>query len=285
MIDQDRSDRAPSELSLSRLSINQATTRPQWNLRDAIEGYSKAGVRAISVWPEKLEQCGIDEARHLLRDHDMKVTSFCVGGMFGVGDSPSAARSLDTGRRLLDDAAAIGAQCMVTVVGTLEPTSKDLAGARLRIAEGLQALVPHARSVGVPLAIEPIHPMLAADLCCINTIAQANDLCDALGEGAGIALDVYHVWWDPALESEIKRSSGRILAFQICDWLTPTAMTREDRGMMGDGVIDIARIRRLVEDTGYTGPCDVEIMSSKDWWRRCPDEVVEICIERFQSVC
>jgi sugar phosphate isomerase/epimerase len=269
----------------SRLSINQATTRPQWSLREAIEGYSAAGIRAISVWPEKLAECGIADARRLLDDHGMSVTSYCAGGLFGGAEQPFGARPLEACRRLLEEAAAIGAACMVSVVATLDAEREDLGAARRRMAEGLQALLPHARALGVPLAIEPVHPMLAGGLCCINTLGQANELCDVLGQGAGIALDVYHVWWDPTLKSEIQRAGERILVFQICDWLKETALTRNDRGMMGDGVIDIVGIRRLVEDAGYAGFYDVEVMSENDWWRRPAEEVVATCIERFQSVC
>jgi len=270
---------------LSRLSINQATTRPQWSLREAIEGYSAAGVNAISVWPEKLAECGIADARRMLNDYGMTVTSYCVGGLFAGADQPFGPRPLDTCRRLLDEAAAIDAACMVSVVSTLDSQSKDLAESRRRIAEGLQALVPHARAIRVPLAIEPVHPMLAGELCCINTLGQANALCDELGDGAGVAVDLYHVWWDPDLEAEIQSAGDRILVFQICDWLSTTTTIRNDRGMMGDGVIDIAGIRRMVEDAGYQGYCDVEVMSERDWWGRPAEEVVATCIERFQTVC
>jgi sugar phosphate isomerase/epimerase len=270
---------------LSRLSINQATTRPQWSLREAIEGYAAAGVGAISVWPDKLAECGIANARRLLDDNGMAVTSYCAGGLFAAAGQPFGPRPLDACRRLLDDAAAIGAACMVSVVTTLEAERKDLEEARRRVADALGVLADHARAVEVPLAIEPVHPMLAGELCCINTLSQANELCDALGAGAGIALDLYHVWWDPDLEAEISRAGERILVFQICDWLRQTVALRNDRGMMGDGVIDIAGIRRLVEDSGYRGYCDVEVMSERQWWRRPAEEVVATCVERFQTVC
>jgi len=271
--------------NLARLSINQATTRPQWSLREAIEGYAGAGVGAMSIWPDKLAECGIADARRMLDDHGMSVTSYCAGGLFATADRPFGPRSIDACRRLLDEAAAIGAECMVSVVTTLDAKRKDLNGTRRRVVEALGALTVYARAVGVPLAIEPIHPMLTGELCCINTLGQANAVCDEIGDGVGIAVDVYHVWWDPDLDAEIRRAGDRILVFQVCDWLRATAAIRNDRGMMGDGVIDIAGIRRLVEESGYRGHYDVEVMSERTWWRRPAQEVVAKCVERFQTAC
>jgi sugar phosphate isomerase/epimerase len=159
-----------------------------------------------------------------------------------------------------------------------------LQDARAIIRDGLAAVLPHARAAGVPLAIEPLHPMHCAERCCINTLAQANDLCDELGEGTGIALDVYHVWWDPELERQIQRAGKRILTFHLCDWLVPTEDPLYDRGMMGDGIIDIRHIRSLVENQGYDGFCEVEILS-KRWWGRPMQEVLANCVARYRSVC
>ena len=138
----------------------------------------------------------------------------------------------------------------------------------------------------MPLAIEPLHPMYAADRACVNTLAQALDLCDALGDGVGVAIDVYHVWWDPDLEAQIARAGAeRILAYHICDWLVPTRDLLLDRGMMGDGVIDLRAIRAWIEAAGYHGPQEVEIFSADDWWKRPGDEVLRTCIERYNAVC
>jgi sugar phosphate isomerase/epimerase len=136
----------------------------------------------------------------------------------------------------------------------------------------------------VPLAIEPLHPMYAADRACVNTLAQANALCEALNEGVGVAVDVYHVWWDPDLERQIARAGRRILAYHVNDWLVPTTDLLLDRGMMGDGIIDLRGIRAMVESAGYRGHCEVEILSAGNWWRRDPEEVLRICISRHQSV-
>jgi sugar phosphate isomerase/epimerase len=175
----------------------------------------------------------------------------------------------------------------VILGGGLPEGSKDLAGARAQVQDGIAKILPHARAAGVPLAIEPLHPMYATERCCVSTLRQANDLCDELAPDdpiLGVAVDVYHVHWDPALAHEISRAGGRILAFHVCDWLAPTSHMLLDRGMMGDGLIDIPYIRGLVEATGYDGPIEVEIFSRDDWWRREPDEVLRIVTERYQSV-
>jgi sugar phosphate isomerase/epimerase len=155
------------------------------------------------------------------------------------------------------------------------------------VEDGIAALLPHARAAGVPLAIEPLHPVYAADRACVNTLRQALDLCDALGEGVGVAIDVYHVWWDPELEQQLLRAgrSGHILAHHICDWLVPTRDPLNDRGMMGDGVIDLKRIRSWFEAAGFHGHQEVEIFSAENWWKRPGDEVLATCVERYRTVC
>jgi sugar phosphate isomerase/epimerase len=194
--------------------------------------------------------------------------------------------ALDDNRRAVDEAVAIGAQCLVLVVGGLPKDSRDLPKARAMVAEGLQALLPHARAAGMPLAIEPLHPMYAPDRACVNTLSQALDLCDALGEGVGVVLDTYHLWWDPDLAAQIRRAGRgkRILAHHISDFRVPTRDLLNDRGMMGDGVIDFRAFRRMVEKAGYKGPQEVEIFSY-EWWHRPGDEVLETCIDRYKRLC
>jgi sugar phosphate isomerase/epimerase len=155
------------------------------------------------------------------------------------------------------------------------------------VADGIAAILPHARANDMPLAIEPLHPMYAADRACVNTLKQALDVCDQLGEGVGVAIDVYHVWWDPELTPQIARAGagGKILAHHICDWLVPTRDLLLDRGMMGDGIIDLKGIRAAIEAAGYRGQQEVEIFSAENWWKRPGEEVLATCIERFRTVC
>jgi sugar phosphate isomerase/epimerase len=265
------------------LAINTATVK-SWSLEQAIEGCARAGIRAIAPWRDVLQACGVERATKMLRSYGMTVTCLCRGGMFPAADAAGRRAALADNRRAVDEASEIGARCLVLVVGGLPPGAKDIADARRQVRDGLAELLPYARRANMPLAIEPLHPMYAADRACVNTLAQANDLCDELGEGTGLALDVYHVWWDPDLARQIARAAGRILTYHVCDWLVPTTDLLLDRGMMGDGVIDLRGIRAMVEGAGYVGHCDVEIFSAGNWWKRDPHEVLRVCIERHQTV-
>ena len=212
------------------------------------------------------------------------MSGVCRGGMFTVPDSNRRSQMLDDNRRAIDEAAELDADCLVLVVGGLPEAGKDLASARLQVRDSLAEILPYAREASVDLAIEPLHPMYAADRACVNTLAHANDLCDFLGEGVGVAVDVYHVWWDEDIFKQIQRAGeARLLAFHVCDWLRQTSDLLYDRGMMGDGVIDIPLIRTAVEHNGYKGLYEVEIFSKMNWWRRDPDEVLKNIKERLQS--
>jgi len=269
----------------SRLAINQFTTLHQWSLPQAVEGYARNGVHAIGIVRDKLQEVGVSEARRWLSAHDMTVTCYCIGGLLTDSDNDRFQTNLNETRRAIDEAVEIGAECIVFVAGGLPEGSRDLPAARARCLEGLAAILPYAKQAGVTLALEPLHPMICAFRSCLSTLGQANDWIEALGAGPelGIVVDVYHVWWDPDMEREIERSASRIVSFHVCDWLLDTTDLRLDRGMMGDGVIDIRRIRRLVEATGYSGYREVEIFSERNWWRRDPDEVVEIAKARYLS--
>ena len=260
------------------LSLNTATIRKQWTLAQAIEGCARHGIRGISPWRDQVAQMGLSQAKKSIREKNLVVTGLCRGGFFTAPDWR------DDNRRAIEEAHALGAQCLVLVVGGLPGGSKDLGAAREQVKEGIAAILPEARAAGVPLAIEPLHPMQAADRACVNTLEQALDLCDALGQGVGVAVDVYHVWWDPKLEAQIARAGKkRLLAYHICDWRVPTRDTLNDRGMMGDGVIDLPLIRSWIEAAGYSGFQEVEIFSELDWWKRDPDEVLRTCKERHTS--
>jgi sugar phosphate isomerase/epimerase len=271
---------------ISRLSLNQATTQ-RWSLREAIDGCARAGIPSIGIWRDKLAEAGVAEAARMVRDAGLHVSGLCRGGMFPAADRERRAAAVTDNLRAIDEAAALRADCLVLVVGGLPEGSNDIAAARDMVAEGIAAILPHARACGMPLAIEPLHPMYAADRACVNTLKQALDICDRLGDGVGVAIDVYHVWWDPELLPQIARAGAgkRILAHHICDWRVPTRDLLLDRGMMGDGVIDLRGIRRAIEAAGYHGPQEVEIFSSADWWQRPGDEVLATCLSRYETVC
>ena len=203
----------------------------------------------------------------MISDTGLQVSGLCRGGMFTAGDDNGRDEAFDDNRRAVDEAVSIGAQCLVLVVGGIPQGSRDIRDARRQVQDGIGRLLDYSRVCRMPLAIEPLHPMFAADRACVNTLEHANDLCDELGDGVGIAVDAYHVWWDPNLEKEIKRAASRIMAFHVCDWLVPTEHLLLDRGMMGDGVIDLPDLRRMVEEAGYDGLIEVEIFSAKNWWK------------------
>ena len=274
----------------SLLSLNTATTRKQWGLAQAIEGCARHGIRGIAPWRDQLHAMGLQAAAKAIRSHGLTVTGLCRGGMFPAPDAAGRNAALEENLRAVEEAQTLEARCLVLVAGGLPAGSKDIAAARQQVHDGIAAILPYARKARVPLAIEPLHPMYAADRACINSLAQALDLCDALDPhdegGVGVALDVYHVWWDPQLEREIARAGKqRLLAFHICDWLVPTRDLLTDRGMMGDGVIDLPRIRSWMELAGYEGFHEVEIFSELDWWRRDPEEVLEACKDRHHRFC
>lgn len=272
--------------TLDRLSINQVTMRERWSLAQTITGLARHDIRGIAVWRDKLAELGIEDAAKRLRGEGMTVTAYCVGGLFGEMDDTCFQQRLDDNRRIIDEAAGIEAQCVMMVAGGLPEGSRDLIGLRERCLEGLAALLPHAKQAGIPLALEPLHPMTSASRSCLSSLKQANDWYEQLGGGPelGIAVDVYHVWWDPDLEQQIHRAKDRIIAFHVSDWLMDTVDLRLDRGMMGDGVIDIPHIRNLVEKAGYLGLIEVEIFSERNWWRRDPDEVIKVIKQRFSDV-
>jgi len=248
---------------LQRLAIHTMTTKP-WDLPTAVAKYADAGVRGVGLWRQWLEGRSLAESRALMDDHGLKAVSLVRGGFFPGLTTEERRASLDDNFRALDEAAAVGAPQVVLVCGAKPELS--LIENRKQITEGIADCIDHAAAVGVKLAIEPLHPMYADCRSAVNTIGQCNDMIDQLGEEwVGIAADVYHIWWDPQLEQEIKRAGKRIIGFHVCDWLTPTHDFLNDRGLMGEGCIDIKGIRRMVETTGFDGWSEVEIFSTRHW--------------------
>jgi sugar phosphate isomerase/epimerase len=276
------------------LSLNTATVRKQGDLVAIIEACARHGIRAIDPWRDQVATIGLDRAVRAVRDAGLELSGYCRGGMF-TSDAARRGEVRDDNRRAVDEAKALGAPCVVLVVGGLpqfsrpgSAASKDIAAARTQVEDAIAEMLDYARAAGMPLAIEPLHPAYAADRACVNTTKQALDICDRLDpqrSGAlGVALDVYHIWWDPELLDQIARAGGnRLLAFHVCDWLVPTRDILNDRGMMGDGVIDIRPLRAAVEAEGFAGYCEIEIFST-DWWQRPLHEVLQTCIERHRSV-
>ena len=280
------------------LSINTATVRQQhgkdWPLPAILDACAARGIRAVSPWRDQVAAAGLQATARQLAALDIELSGYCRGGMFTYSDAAGRQAARDDNRRALDEACTLKAPCLVLVVGGLPgalagaPAHKDITSARAQVAEGIAELLEDARERGMPLAIEPLHPMYAADRACINTLEQALDLCEALDPAAsgalGVALDLYHVWWDPKLEAQIARAgAARLLALHVCDWLLPTTDLLLDRGMMGDGVIDIRRLRGLAEAQGFAGYSEVEIFSARNWWQRDGGEVLDTCVARHRS--
>jgi sugar phosphate isomerase/epimerase len=248
-----------------RLAVHTITTKP-WNLDQAIEHYSAAGVGGITVWRQALAGHSPVAAGERIRAAGLKVVSLCRGGFFPARDAAGRQAAIDENRRVVDEAAALGAPMIVLVCGAVPGLA--LSEARWQIADGIAAVLPHAAACRVKLAIEPLHPMYADDRSAINTMRQAADVCAQLrSPWLGIAVDVYHVWWDPDLEAEIARAGrqGWLSAFHVCDWRTPTTDILEDRGLPGEGCIPVRTIRGWVESAGFDGFNEVEIFSRTRW--------------------
>lgn len=292
------------------LSLNTATVRKQWPLDRIIDECARRGIRAISPWRDQVAAIGLEQIARQLRDTGIALSGYCRGGFFPAADAAGRQAALLDNRRAIDEAKTLNAPCLVLVVGALpgalsgKPDYTDISRARNEVRDGIAATLAYACEVNMPLAIEPLHPMQAAERACINTLEHALDLCDELdppnverdtktGPGQtcslGIALDIYHVWWDPKLAQQIARAGNsstmnRLLAYHVCDWLTPTRDLLNDRGMMGDGVVELKKIRGWIEQAGYQGYAEVEIFSETNWWLRPGEEVLDTCIERHRSV-
>jgi len=264
--------------SIERLSLNQITTE-RWNLKEAVEGCVRADVPWIALWRHKVAETGLAESKRLVRDAGLKVSSLCRGGMFPAATAAEREKRIEDNMRAIDEAAELGAEVLVLVCGPAP--DKRIDEARKMVEEGIARIAPYAESCGVKLGIEPLHPMYAAERSVINTLAQANTIAEAYSSSqVGVVVDVFHVWWDPELYREIDRAKGRILGFHVSDWIVPTPDLLMGRGMMGDGVIDLRRIRTAVEAAGYDGPIEVEIFN-QTIWDMPGDDVLALMKERY----
>jgi sugar phosphate isomerase/epimerase len=251
-----------------RLSLNLMTV-DHWSLREAVERCAAAGITTVAPWRHQLDR---DSAR-IIREANLKVSSLCRGGFF---TAPGADAD---NRRAVEEAAELGAPVLVLVCGP--PAGKDLAEARATIAAGIERLLPFAADHGVRLGIEPLHPMMVGERSAIVTLGEALALArDLDSPNAGVVVDVYHVFWDPELEDHLAGAHGLIAGHHVCDWLVPTTDLLAGRGLMGDGIIDLPRIRALSEGTGYDGPIEVEVINPA-LADVPPDELLEDIKARF----
>ncbi|WP_432542210.1 sugar phosphate isomerase/epimerase family protein [Kineococcus sp. SYSU DK002] len=262
-------------MDAARLSLNQITLN-SLDLPAAVAACERHEIGAIALWRDKIAAVGLDRATRLVRDAGLRVSSVCRGGMFT--DPERDVR--DDNRRAVDEAAALQADTLVLVCGPL--LDRDLPAARARVQDGIAELLPHARDAGVRLAVEPLHPMMIGVRSVVSTLAQALDLSDALDGEPGVIVDAYHVWWDPELDTQIARAGERVLGYHVSDWLPQTSDLLLDRGMMGDGLIDLPRLSAAVAAAGYTGPVEVELLSSR-WWAEDPDDVARTLRKRFEE--
>jgi sugar phosphate isomerase/epimerase len=265
-----------------RLSLNQATTQ-NWGMAETLDGCARARIGWVGLWRHKVAEIGVAATVRLLRTHDLKVSSLCRGGFFPAPTAAERTQRIDDNRRALDEAAELGAPVLVLVCGP--PPDRDLDGARQMVLDGIAAVLPYAAERGVRLAIEPLHPMFAGDRSVVNTLGQANAMVSRLDSAdVGVAVDVYHVWWDANVYDEIARARRRILGFHVSDWLAPPPDHLMGRGMMGDGIIQLRRLREAVDAAGYEGPIEVEIFNQAVW--DTPGEQVLATVEqRFLEHC
>ena len=254
--------------SIERLSLNTATTK-HWTLEQAVAGAVAAGIPALGLWRDRVQEVGAEAAARLLNDAGLRVSSLCRGGFLTAVDAAGVDEAIEDNRRAIDEAAILGAPELIMVVGGLPEGERRIDQARARVAERLDELVPHAEARGVRLALEPLHPMYAADRAVLSTLRQALELARRYPANVcGVVVDTFHVWWDPEVEHQIAVAGeeGRIASYQVCDWNLPIAADALlSRGMMGDGYIDFETITRWVTAAGYAGDIEVEIFNEAIW--------------------
>lgn len=270
-------------------AINTATLGFTQPIGEVIDAVARQGFGGIAPWRREVEGHDVSAIARHIRDAKLKVTGYCRSTFIPAATAENFRANIEANKRAIADAAILGAESFVMVVGGLAPGSKDIAAARRQVAEATAEFLVHGKTHGIKIALEPLHPVYAADRSCLSTIDEALDLCDQLGSAdekmLGLCLDVYHIWWDPMLERAIARARDRIVAFHVCDWLLDTKDVLNDRGMMGDGVIDIPVIRAMVEKAHYSGLVEVEIFSAANWWKKPVEETLRVCHERLESYC
>lgn len=266
--------------------LNSATFRKRWGLDNFLEACCARRVRKAGLWGDDIKKVGIAKASSLLADYEIHAFGYNRAGPFLASDASNRRELLAIAKKEIDNAVSVGADHILVFPGGLESDSKDLESARLQTVDAIGILLEHAQKVGMNLALEPLHPMLCGDRTCITTLRHANDICAQFaGKNIGVVIDTYHVWWDETIAREIVRSAieNHILSFHVNDWLVPTTHLLTDRGMMGDGIIDLRGIWQCVKSTGYNGPVEVEIFSER-WWNEDPNRVFDIALERCREI-
>lgn len=271
-------------------SINTATLGFQKPIEDVVDAVARAGFSQIAPWRHEVEGHDVKAIAKHIRDAGLKLSGYCRSTYIPAIDNATFRANIAANKCALDDAATLGAPAFIMVVGGLPVGSRNMTAARQQVLEASAELREYGKSLGVRIALEPLHPAYAAERSVLTLLSEALDMCDAIEPDKtdpwiGVAIDCYHVWWDPNLAQGIKRAGAdkRIFAFHVCDWLVPTQDVLSDRGMMGDGIIDIQGIRSQIEATGYTGSVEVEIFSINNWWKRPMAETLSVCRTRFET--
>ncbi len=276
--------------NLRAYAINTATLGFQAPIAEVIEAVARAGFGGIAPWRKEIEGGDIAGIARQMRDAGLSVCGYCRSTYMPAATAARFRENIAANKRAISDAAVLGARDFVMVVGGLPSGSRDMGAARAQVKEATAELLAHGKSCGVRIALEPLHPVYAAERSCLTLLAEALSWCDEIeGDVAdpwlGTCIDVYHVWWDPDVKAQIARAgnSRRIFSFHVCDWLVPTTDVLNDRGMMGDGIIDVPGLRQAVEAAGYDGFVETEVFSAANWWRRPMAETLAIVKERLAT--
>lgn len=268
---------------MNRYSLNQATTK-YWPLEDVVAASAKAELDWIGLWREPIQEYGVERAAKLVADAGLRVSSLCRSGFFTATDAAERQAKIEDNRRAIDEAATVGTDVLILVSGGLPPGSRDIDGARGMICDGIAELTPYAAERGVRLAIEPLHPMFCSDRCVVSSLSGALDLAEQFPvEQVGVVVDAYHLWWDADVYKQIERAGDRILSYQVSDWVTPLpADNLLGRGMMGDGAIELRRLREACDAAGYDGPVEVEIFN-QELWDAPGQQVFDLALARYRE--
>jgi sugar phosphate isomerase/epimerase len=275
-------DHSALALNTATLGHNLEGRGAGWSPERIIDACAARGMAGIVFWRREIGDRAV-EIGERVRAAGMEVVGLCRTPYIVGSEAPA---TLDEARASIDMAAGLGTRILTIVTGGTEPGTKGVLESQKILADRLAMLAPYAAERGVQLALEPLNPMFGGNRTVLMTVRDALNVCEAVGApNLGVAVDVYHVWWDSALRDSCAAAGDRILGYHLCDWLETTRDMLLDRGMMGDGVADLKGIRAAVEDAGYNGACEVEIFSAADWWLRDPNEVLDVMVERFRAVC